>query len=248
MTSSEKYDTTEPTTGDDDGYVDGGIEMELQEAIKQKKDDEKDDSTMEKAEEEEESRMDDVEKGGALTNTSNKVDMTEEPSSILLDDETANDPSRTQTKKEKKWHQHPRIVELYTQADWWTLWIGLASFALAVGVVFVVPLSTDTVRYVVPQPKSWTTNPLDAWNMYNLVGIPLLLYALSLFYLISLWAMGKLQKTVVDEDESSSTFYPYGHMVVYIQGYVTMAFIATIALWLGSNQWCSENMNHWQIV
>eukprot|EP00797_Seminavis_robusta_P037234 Sro979_g227250.2 (475) ;mRNA; f:20499-21923 len=126
--------------------------------------------------------------------------------------------------KRNPWYQHPRIVELYRKADWWTLWIGLASFGLAVALVFAIPLE-GRVKYVVPQPKTWHTNPFDAWDLYNLIGIPLLLLAFLVFYLVSLKAMGKLD----------------GHMTAYVGGYFVMALIGTIAFWLGRNQWCSEH-------
>jgi len=129
--------------------------------------------------------------------------------------------------QKQQWYQHPRITELYLMADWWTLWIGLFTFGMGVAAVFLIPLdsSEDRSRYVIPQPKEWQTNPLDAWDVYNIVGIPLLLLLFLALYLVSLLAMGKLN----------------GHVKQYVNGFVVMAIIATLTFWMGRNEWCSDN-------
>ena len=135
----------------------------------------------------------------------------------------------------RPWHQHPRLTELYLQPDWWTLWIGLLSFDIGILIVFIgVPLlnnqdDTYRVKYAVPQPKAWQSNPLDAWDVYNLVGIPLLLLAFLGLYLMSLWSMGKFKAGAA------------GEMKEYIQGFVVMAIIAILSMWIGVNEWCNKN-------
>ena len=168
---------------------------------------------------------------------------------------------------------HPRVKGLYQKADWWTLWIGLLSFALAVALVYIVPYDDDDSRLklVVPQPKEWNTNPFDAWDAYNLVGIPLLLTVLGCLYLLSLYAMGKLtvkkdndddekdsdnnkDKSIMAEDRSMSFYLTViqsmrhlnnngseGKLVKYICGYSVMALLATVAFWFGRNEWASEH-------
>ena len=155
-------------------------------------------------------------------------------------------PPNKKPQKRRPWYHHPRITELHLKADWWTLWIGLLSFGLAVILVFCIQLDEENAKYVVPQPQPWKTNPLDAWNVYNLVGTPLLLLVLLGFYVVSLQAMGKLAKTiqVQPEDEGSpatTILRPLGQLPIYVQGYSAMAGLATLAFWLGSNEWCSEH-------
>jgi len=134
------------------------------------------------------------------------------------DEELSADDSEKQA--EEKPTCHPRIVELYTTADWWSLWIGLWSFCVAMVVAFVNP-----GPYSIPQPMPWTKNPLDAWDLYNLVGLPILFGVLGIFYMTSLHFMGTLQSHVKD----------------YMVGFLIMAILATLALWVGGNTWCSSN-------
>ena len=144
----------------------------------------------------------------------------------------------------RPWFEHPRIVELYKVADWWTLWIGLLSFFVAVALVFALPLDAQDgkrVKYVVPQPESWESNPFDAWNAYNLVGVPLLFLVFLTFYLASLKCMGKLVQKQENQETGETTVLPHGFLSTYIKGFLAMAFIATIAFWFGRNEWCSEN-------
>jgi len=131
---------------------------------------------------------------------------------------------------------HKRVKELYTSADYWSLWIGLATFGMALILVFSIPYSQDStrVKYVVPQPMSWTTNPLDAWDIYGLVGTFLLLAVLCAMYLVSCKLMGKLQKKQPDEETGSRT-------LKYILGFAVMAALATLSFWIGRNEWCSDH-------
>ena len=124
--------------------------------------------------------------------------------------------------------KHPRVTELYQKADWWSLWIGLATFAVGVMLVFAVPynLGDGRLKYVVPQPMKWMNNPFDAFDAYNVVGIPILLSVLGCFYFLSLYAMGTLSK---------------GGFTEYLGGYAFMCVLATIAFWFGRNEWASEH-------
>lgn len=141
---------------------------------------------------------------------------------------------------------HPRIQELYLTADWWSLWIGLATFAVAMAAVFVVPLENlESVREVIPQPQSWQRNPLEAWNTYNLVGIPILMLIFLSFYLACQYWMGKLEAEVQDQDRDSpttpSTRTSMTKVWETVQAFGTMSLLAVLALWLGSNDWASEH-------
>jgi uncharacterized membrane protein YadS len=143
-----------------------------------------------------------------------------------------------------------RVQELYTSADWWSLWIGLATFLMGIVVVFAVPYEqgSDRVPYVIPQPMKWTTNPLDAWDVYNIVGTILLLLAFCGMYLVSLQFMGKLRIVVapVRHQSDDSGVQGGGDRCAtparsYISGFATMATLATLSVWIGSNEWCDEH-------
>ena len=92
-----------------------------------------------------------------------------------------------------------------TSADWWSLWVGLITFALAFVLVFVVLAVARTANtdYIVPQPEPWQDNPWQAWNVYNVVGIPILLTFLAALYLLSLHCMGKFQTTITVDVEDA---------------------------------------------
>ena len=177
-----------------------------------------------------------------------------EASTSSSDGEKLNEEKLNQVQEQEKelvadqpcrrpWHQHPRIQELHQKADWWTLWIGLLSFAVAVALVFVVPLEEDDkkrIKYLVPQPEPWERNPLEAWDAYNLVGIPLLMLVFLTFYLVSLKAMGKLVPKQENQETGETTVHPHGFASTYVKGFFAMAGLATLAFWFGRNEWCSE--------
>lgn len=123
-----------------------------------------------------------------------------------------------------------RMKDMYTTADWLSLWIGLASFSIAIAIVFIVPYSIDDekrLRYVIPQPMRWSDNPLDAWDMYSAIGTILLLLVLGALYLLALRSMGKIkaEKTAV----------------MYVKGFSGLSIVAVIAFWLGRQEWCAKN-------
>lgn len=121
-----------------------------------------------------------------------------------------------------------QMKKMKSTADWWSLWIGLASFLLAMILVFVVPYEKGSVRAsnVVPGPMRWESNPLDAWDVYSLVGSILLLVYFSGLYLIALRCMGKLENNPG---------------IQYVKGFFLMGIIALLSLWFGRNRWCSMN-------
>lgn len=180
----------------------------------------------------------------------------EQPQSETVDE--GNNP-RSST---KHCYNHPRIVELYTTADYWSVWYGLVLFGITNGLVFVVvphfsandDAGDKRIRYVVPQPMMWTNNPFDAWDVYGVVGTILLLAVLGVLYLFALKCMRKLKPkkdiapvvaTKNEENMSSSgkrkkNIQP-SVTAKYIYGYIFMCFLATLSLWIGSNQWCNSN-------
>jgi len=123
-----------------------------------------------------------------------------------------------------------RLQQMYLTQDWWTLWIGLLSFILAVAITFIVPLEgggSSRIKYIVPQPMRWNSNPLEAWDLYSIVGTILMLGMFLGFYLLSLVAMGKL--TITNPGKA------------YAKGFVALCVVAIIAFWIGTQSWCKKN-------
>jgi hypothetical protein len=170
-----------------------------------KKEDSAEDLTIQEKEEDENNSFDEEESAGV---SPTKGEGGEESST------TQPPPPR------QRCRDHPRVTELYTTADWWSLWIGLATFAMAYIAVFSTSYEqgSDRVKYVIPEPLPWKTNPLDAWDLYNLYGTILLLFSFGAMYVVSLKFMGKL-----DVAEPTKVVYKY------IIGFVTMATLATIS-------------------
>jgi len=121
-----------------------------------------------------------------------------------------------------------QLKKMKSTADWWSLWIGLASFSLAMTLVFTVKYDVEStrVKYVIPQPMHWEANPFDAWDWYAVVGTLLLLAYFCLLYIFSLRCMGKLDKNPASQ---------------HAKGFLVMGVVATLSLWLGRNKWCSSN-------
>jgi len=123
-----------------------------------------------------------------------------------------------------------RVRDMYTTSDWWTLWIGLISFGLAVAITFGVPYTLEDqkmLKYVIPQPMKWSNNPLDAWDIYNIIGVALSLSFFGILYLVSLLCMGKIK--------------PEKPISMYMKGFAGLSFIAIISFWLGRQEWCARN-------
>jgi len=119
-------------------------------------------------------------------------------------------------------------LKMKSTADWWSLWIGLASFLIAILLVFIVPYDHSSYRakYIIPRPMRWETNPFDAWDWYSLLGTFLLLGYFCSLYLAAMLCMGKLAKNPAS---------------MHAKGFFCMGGIATLSLWVGSNRWCSLN-------
>ena len=122
-----------------------------------------------------------------------------------------------------------RARDMYTTADWWTLWIGLMSFGVATALVFIVPFEIDDerARYVVPQPMTWSDNPLDAWDVYGTFGTFYLLLYMMAVYLLAKNCMGK-----INADKPAS---------MYAKGFIGMGLVAVVSFWLGRQEWCARN-------
>jgi uncharacterized integral membrane protein (TIGR00698 family) len=156
----------------------------------------------------------------------------------IIDEETISSIFEEQETREgsleqRRCQDNPRVKELHTTPDWWSLWIGLACFAGAIALVYAVPFEkgSERARYVVPQPMKWPSNPLDAWDAYGVVGTVVLLALFGVLYLVSCAAMGKLQKEPEDPSVVSQ----------YMGGFAAMGVLATISFWIGRNEWCSDH-------
>jgi uncharacterized integral membrane protein (TIGR00698 family) len=157
----------------------------------------------------------------------------------IFDEETASGISEEQASRkssidERRWQDNPRVKELHTTPDWWSLWIGLVCFAGGIAVVYAVPFQQGDkrVRYVVPQPMAWTRNPLDAWDAYGAVGTVVLLALFGGLYLISCSVMGKIVQNQKEDASISAQ---------YMGGFAAMGVLATISFWMGRNEWCSDH-------
>jgi len=122
-----------------------------------------------------------------------------------------------------------RVRDMYTTADWWSLWIGLESFAVATAIVFFVPFESDDGRakYVIPQPMTWSDHPLDAWDTYGTFGTFYLFLHLGTVYLLAKSFMGK-----IDDEKPASG---------YAKGFAAMSGVAVISFWLGQQEWCARH-------
>jgi len=122
-----------------------------------------------------------------------------------------------------------RVVAMVNTTEWWSLWIGFASFWLAFMLTFVVQYESGSKRakYTVPQPMKWQRNPFDAWDTYGIVGTLILLTIYGLLYLISLNYTGKISKAEP--------------ALMYCKGFAIMSSLALISFWIGRNEWCSDH-------
>lgn len=121
-----------------------------------------------------------------------------------------------------------QLNKMRSTADWWSLYIGLASFFLAIILVFTIPYDKGSTRasHVIPGPMRWETNPFDAWDWYALVGTILLLVFFCCLYLAALRCMDKLEKNPASQ---------------HAMGFFLMGLIATLSLWLGRNRTLASN-------
>jgi len=135
-------------------------------------------------------------------------------------------------------HCHPKwFLDMGRTADWWSLWIGLFSFCLAFAVVYAVPSEKFShPKYVMPQPQQWNQNPLDAWNLYGIVGTLLLLLVLFVQYLVALKCMGKLGTSAQSSNNNKQMSASN-----YAKGFAVISVLALLAFWLGRNAWCLKH-------
>lgn len=143
-----------------------------------------------------------------------------------------------------------QLVKMHTTKDWWSLWIGLQSFLLTF--LLVIPVSKfllggdekiDRVRYMVPQPMKWSASSvLEAWDDYNIAGIIALFIIFSFMYLSSLWFMGKLQDNKTNDNEGNGiSRFIEKPFFRYCVGFFGLFVIATIAFFIGRNEWCAKH-------
>jgi hypothetical protein len=142
--------------------------------------------------------------------------------------DNGDDNKASQNNQEPSKPRDSRWVQMYTTSDWWSMWIGMISFALATALVFLVPYEhgSSRVKYVIPQPMKWHKNPLDAWDIYSGVGTSILLIFLGGVYIVALQAMGKLENNPASK---------------YAKGFAGLSLVATLAFWIGRQQWCLLN-------
>lgn len=163
----------------------------------------------------------DIEKGSGLESTAIEGSLDSSNTNDKYNDNEESTPA-------KKSCCTDTFEKMKSTADWWSLWIGLASFLLAMILVFTVPYEKGSVRAanVVPSPMRWQSNPLDAFDVYSFVGSLLLIGFFCFLYIIALRCMGKLEKNSANE---------------YIKGFIITGLLALISLWLGRNQFCATN-------
>jgi uncharacterized membrane protein YadS len=143
----------------------------------------------------------------------------------------SNSNSGQKNEKKKKngppWWQHHRIKELYTSSDYWSLYIGLLTFGLALEATFV-GVSLGRTSQTVPLPLEWDRRPTDAFaDRYLLVGLPLLGILLCTLYSVSLVFMNVV-----------TTWRELGRRWL---GFAFVYVIAITSLFLGRQDFCREH-------
>ncbi len=142
--------------------------------------------------------------------------------------DTVKEESSQQDENRRKKESPSRWKQMITTDDWWSMWIGLICFFAAVVITLIVPFELDSMRlkYAIPQPMKWNSNPLEAWDVYNMGGTcSLMLFFLSL-YLIAKLATGNLSKQ---------------SYLVFVKGFFGVSVLAILAFWLGEQNWCKRN-------
>lgn len=139
-------------------------------------------------------------------------------------------PSTDSNEESKEEEEKPsccsdQLSKMATSADWWSLYIGLASFALTTVLVFTVPYELSGSK-VIPSPVRWEQNPIEAWSLYSFIGTILLLSFFCAIYLLAKHFMGAFKKKPASQ---------------YAKGFFLMGAIATFSLWLGGNMALSKN-------
>lgn len=146
------------------------------------------------------------------------------------DDTPSNDGSKEEPTEETDEQEKPsccsdQLSKMATSADWWSLYIGLASFVLTTILVFAIPYELSGSK-VIPGPVRWEKKPIEAWTWYSFVGTILLLSFFCAIYLLAKHFMGSFKKKPASR---------------YAKGFFLMGSIATFSLWLGSNMALAKN-------
>jgi hypothetical protein len=159
------------------------------------------------------------------TEFTTKSDSTNPSITEDLNSEESNDDKKEVVESEQKSCCSDQLSKMATSADWWSLYIGLASFALTSILVFAIPYELSGKK-VIPGPVKWEQNPMDAWDWYNFIGTMLLLSFFGAIYFMANYFMGAYKKKPASQ---------------YAMGFFLMGIIATLSLWLGSNTTLSKN-------
>ena len=150
---------------------------------------------------------------------------------VTLNSEQSNDElkleeqSNEEAKEDNSGCCTDQLTKMATSADWWSLYIGLAGFALTTLLVFTIPYELSGNK-VIPGPVRWESNPIEAWTWYSLVGTMFLLVFFGSIYILAKYFMGAFAKKPAAE---------------YVKGFFLMGAIATFSLWLGGNVALSKN-------
>jgi uncharacterized integral membrane protein (TIGR00698 family) len=137
------------------------------------------------------------------------------------------------------------LSRIFAQAkteDWCPVWAGLLCFLLLLPLVFATSsgASDERLKYLVPQPMPWLSNPIDAWDWYNGVFTWVLLAALLATYLGCARAMGKLKKTLEELRKTSPEATLHDVTIRYVVGFVIVSLLALACLWLGRQKQLSD--------
>ncbi|KAJ9473016.1 UPF0324 membrane protein [Diplonema papillatum] len=109
------------------------------------------------------------------------------------------EPARTEVVDELLCAQNKRIRELWTSPDWHAVWIGSFNFLLVALLSFFYPYAeNDNARdWLLPRPKRWSGNPLDAFSLYNGVGLVVVFTSMLVPFCLSQYVLGKFTPSMI---------------------------------------------------
>eukprot|EP00755_Sulcionema_specki_P001360 Sspe_Gene.26075::Locus_10653_Transcript_1_1_Confidence_1.000_Length_1990::g.26075::m.26075 len=97
------------------------------------------------------------------------------------------------------WWERKRVKELWTSPDWWAVWIGCFNFSCVVAVVLLKDYDDgkEAGGWLVPHPKTWSGNPLDALDWWSGMGCLVVYPAMMLPMAMAMYIMGKCTKKLL---------------------------------------------------
>ncbi|EOD20171.1 hypothetical protein EMIHUDRAFT_117727 [Emiliania huxleyi CCMP1516] len=137
--------------------------------------------------------------------------------------EVKTDAVRTDTDPPKPGCLARASTEL-TTADWLAVWVGLLCFLPLLPLALLVVPGPETeadpvrVKYLLPQPMDWASDPFASWDQYNATLTWPLLALMGATYWVYLRLTGKLGKTAP---------------IRYLVGFIVVSLLGTGCLWLG---------------